>query len=99
MLLLCRKNVNINLRAEILMRRYTKYMNGEKYLGSNISKEVHDLVREKQQCRIDEIVFNEHERPFSTLDKAYIQGYSDCQYCIDYSKKSLNEIKVIYSIP
>jgi hypothetical protein len=41
-------------------------MNGEKYLGSTMSKEVHALVREKQQCRIDEVVFNELDRPFST---------------------------------
>jgi hypothetical protein len=68
-------------------------MNGEKFLGDTKSKEVHDLVREKQQCRIDEIVYNEHERPFSTLDKAHLQGYSDCRYCIDLSKNSIDEIK------
>lgn len=68
-------------------------MNGEKYLGNTATKEVHDLVKEKQQCKIDEIVFNEHERPFSTLDKAHIQGYTDCQYCIDHSEKSLDKVK------
>jgi hypothetical protein len=68
-------------------------MNGEKYLGNTKSKEVHDLVREREQCKIDEVVYNENELPFSTLDKAHIQGYSDCRFCIGHLKKSLDEFK------
>jgi hypothetical protein len=68
-------------------------MNGEKYLGDTKTNEVHDLTREKLQCRIDEIVFNEHEKPFSTLDKAHVNGYKDCQYCIDQSVKAVAAVK------
>jgi hypothetical protein len=64
-------------------------MNGEKYLGNTALKEVHDLTREKMQCKIDEIVFNEKEIPFSTLDKAHVSGFKDCQNCIDHSDKYL----------
>ena len=77
----------------MLMRRYTKYMNGEKYLGNSALKIVHDLMKEKQQCRIDNIVFNEYEKPFSTLDKAHINGYTDCQYCIDHQEKVSGDVK------
>ena len=68
-------------------------MNGEKYLANTASREVHDLIREKQQCRIDEIVFNERELPFSTLDKAHLSGFKDCQFCIEHSEKTLGEVK------
>jgi hypothetical protein len=68
-------------------------MNGEKYLGNTKLKEVHDLVREREQCKIDEVVYNENELPFSTLDKAHLQGYSNCPYCIDSINKSLDVLK------
>jgi len=68
-------------------------MSGEKFLGNTKTNEVHDLTREKLQCRIDEIVFNEQEKPFSTLDKAHGNGYKDCQYCIEHAVKTIEAVK------
>ena len=67
-------------------------MNGENFLGNTALKEVHDLTREKQQCRIDDIVYDEHEKPFSTLDNAHINGYKDCLHCIRLDEKSSGHI-------
>ena len=65
------------------MRRYTAYMSGERYLGNSESKEVHDLEKEKQQCKIDEIVRSGKEQPFKSLKDAYAKEYNNCQFCLN----------------
>lgn len=58
-------------------------MSGEKYLGNKDKKEVHNLEKEKPECRIDEIIKAEFDIAFRTIDDARDQGYSDCPYCIE----------------
>lgn len=66
------------------MRRYTAYMSGERYLGNSESKEVHDLEKEKQQCKVDEIIRAGNEVPFKSLKDAYEQGYTNCVLCLSF---------------
>lgn len=65
-----------------MTRRWSKGMAGEKYLGNKDKKEVHDLEKEKPECRIDEIIHAEFDIAFRTIGDAHDQGYSDCPYCM-----------------
>ena len=62
-------------------------MNGEQYLGNDGAKEVHDLNIERSACRIDEIIREGHDRPFSLLTEAHAEGYENCRYCIGRSTR------------
>ena len=57
-------------------------MAGEKYLGNKNKKEVHNLEKEKPECRIDKIIHAEYDIAFRTIEDAYDQGYSNCPYCM-----------------
>ena len=71
------------------MRRYTAYMSGERFMADSRTKVVHDLEKEKSQCNIDEIVRAGRELPFRNLNTAVEEGYVNCKFCIEASKKNL----------
>jgi len=64
---------------------------GQRYLGnSNPSNmEVHDLLSEKTQCQIAEIIAATHAVKFipDTLDEAHRNKYDNCAYCIGNSTR------------
>jgi len=62
-------------------------MNGERYLGNNNKKEVHDLDNEQVNCQIDEIINAGHEVPFNNLSDAHNAGYDNGHYCIGSSTR------------
>jgi hypothetical protein len=68
-----------------MARRYTGNMNGERYLGNQSKKEVHDLDNEKtgkNECQIDEIIAAKNDKPYTTLKAAHDDGHGDCAYCL-----------------
>ena len=56
------------------------------YLGDNNKKTVHDLLNQKENCQIDEIM-TVHKRYFipDTFVQANSEGYDSCTSCIDES--------------
>ncbi len=61
-------------------------MSGERYMADSRTKVVHDLVKEENECRIDEIVRAGKELPFKRPDEAHKEGYMDCSFCMVASK-------------
>jgi len=66
-----------------MTRRWSKGMAGEKFLGNKEKKEVHNLEREKPECKIDEIINAEYDIAFRYIGDAHDQGYTDCPYCME----------------
>ncbi len=62
-------------------------MSGERFMADSRTKVVHDLVKEKNECRIDDIVRTGKEMPFKSLNEAHNEGYIDCKFCIEVSKQ------------
>ncbi len=58
------------------------------YLGDNNKRKVHDLLNQKENCQIDEIMIV-HKRYFipDTFTQANSEGYDNCVWCIDASQK------------
>ncbi|HLT40677.1 MAG TPA: hypothetical protein VK034_30575 [Enhygromyxa sp.] len=56
------------------------------YLGNSNTKEVHDLDKEKSACNIARIK-PEHRVSFASLATAHRQGYDNCFYCLNQSKR------------
>lgn len=63
----------------------------KKYLGNSDPDhmEVHDLLNDKLQCQIDEIIKSENAVIFNpdTLKQAHNEGYDNCAYCIGDSMR------------
>jgi len=63
----------------------------KKYLGNSDTDhmEVHELLNEKPQCQIDEIISAENAVVFSpdTLEQAHNERYDNCAYCIGSSTR------------
>ena len=57
-------------------------MMGQRYLGNQAHKEVHDLGNEKSNCEIDKIIVAKNDVPFNWLSRAYDKGYDNCAYCL-----------------
>jgi hypothetical protein len=72
-----------------MARRWTGQMKGERYLAntSPTKREVHDLDAERNQCQIDDIIRAGNDKPYSTLDAAYRDGYDNCAYCLGGSRR------------
>ena len=65
-------------------------MNGERYLGNQSSKEVHDLDQEDTApngCQIDEIIRVGNARPFGSLAAAHRAGFDNCAKCLGGSTR------------
>ncbi|MDD3803177.1 MAG: hypothetical protein PHW02_02170 [bacterium] len=62
---------------------------GFRYLGNKNTKEVHDLYNEGNSCGINKIVMAGNAVRFvpDTLAQARMEGYDNCHYCIDGSKR------------
>ena len=58
------------------------------YLGDNNKRQVHDLLNQKENCQIDEIMMV-HKRYFipDTSVQANSEGYANCIYCIGNSQE------------
>ena len=58
------------------------------YLGDNNKKQVHDLLNQKDDCQVDDIMMV-HKRHFipDTFMQANLEGYASCIWCIDTSKE------------
>lgn len=56
-----------------------------RYLGNSNTREVHDLKKEKKNCRIDNIKFD-HRMNFKTRKEAVEAGYDHCAYCFGKGK-------------
>lgn len=69
------------------MRRYKGEMNGEKFIGNIIKRELHDLDNEKPLCQIDHILNAKNEIPFNFYFEAKDAGYNNCVYCLGNSKR------------
>lgn len=65
-----------------MSRRQRAYMNGERYCGNIITREVHDLDNEKTNCQIDQIIEAGRDSPFDRLGQAHVLGYDDCKWCL-----------------
>ena len=63
-------------------RREVGNMNGQRYLGKQRSKEVHDLDNESGRCQIDQIINAGNDVPFIFLHSAHAQGYDNCSHCM-----------------
>lgn len=63
--------------------------NGIQFLGNINTTEVHDLLHERSQCQIDEILSAGHAVGFNpdSLDEAHRNGYDNCAYCIGGSHR------------
>ena len=63
----------------------------KKYLGNSDPDhmEVHDLLKEKPQCQIDEIIRSGNAVIFDpdTLEQAHNEGYDNGAYCIGGSMR------------
>jgi len=66
-----------------MTRRFAGRMAGERWLGNEAKKEVHDLDRETKECLIHEIMDADNDVAFITIEDAHEQGYTDCPYCVD----------------
>lgn len=57
-----------------------------RFLGnrSPVQMEVHDLLRPKPNCQVEEILRAGHAVAFvpDTLEQAHKEGYDNCAYCI-----------------
>lgn len=58
-----------------------------RFSGNTHTKEVHDLINEQAQCRIDEIFEAGHAVGFTpdSLAQAHAEGFNNGHYCIDGS--------------
>ena len=63
----------------------------KKYLGNSDPDhmEIHNLLNEKPQCQIDEIIRSGNAVIFNpdTLEQAHNEGYDNCAYCIGDSMR------------
>ena len=57
-------------------------------LGDNNKRQVHDLLNQKENCQIDEIMIV-HKRYFipDTFTQANSEGYDSCVWCISNSQE------------
>jgi len=62
---------------------------GIKFLGDTRKMEVHGLINEKPQCRIDEIIRAGGAVSFDpdTVVQAHKEDYNNCPYCIGGTRK------------
>ena len=68
-----------------MARRYIGNINGERYLGSIITLEVHDLEKEDSSlngCQIDKIINEGYYMPFNSLQSAHELGFDNCAKCV-----------------
>ena len=58
------------------------------YLGDNNKRQVHDILNQKENCQIDEIMIV-HKRYFipDTFTQANSEGYDSCIWCIGNSQE------------
>lgn len=63
---------------------------GKRYCGDTNALEVHDLIYETFQCRIDEIISAGHAKAFSpdNLEQAHSAGFKKCLFCIGHKNSS-----------
>jgi hypothetical protein len=64
-----------------MARRTSGNMNGQRYLGNQRSREVHDLDNESGRCQIDSIIAAKNDVPFIFLHTAHADGYDNCSHC------------------
>lgn len=64
-----------------MVLRYPWPYNGKQYLGNTNTEEVHDLLNEKDACRIDEIRTH-HIKMYDSLEDAHRDGLDNCAHCI-----------------
>ena len=71
-----------------MARRIEFPFNSRRYIGNKNKMEVHDLDNENNNCQIDEIK-RENVTTFfpDTLDQAHIEGYDNCRWCLENSKR------------
>jgi len=62
---------------------------GQRYLGNQSHKEVHDLDNEKSNCEIDKIIAAKNDVPFNWVSRAYDKGYDNCAHCLGPATGSL----------
>jgi hypothetical protein len=59
-----------------------------RYLGNERTKEVHDIINLKENCKIIEIK-PQHRRSFNpdTLEQAHKEGFDNCAWCLGGSTR------------
>ena len=77
--------ISANNQGLIVLQRL---QNMADYLGDNNKKQVHDLLNQKENCQIDEIMIV-HKRYFipDTFTQANSEGYDSCIWCIKNSQE------------
>lgn len=70
-----------------MARRYIGNMNGERYLANTITREVHDLDQEEENCHIDMIIAAGNDKPYDSLAAAHLDGYDNGHHCIGGSTR------------
>lgn len=64
-----------------------------RYLGNDHTKEVHDLIAEKTECQVDEIIANNQAVRFDpdTLEQAHREGFRSGPGCLARSRYDARE--------
>ena len=65
-----------------MTRRFRHNMLGERFLADASVAVVHDLDNEKPQCRIEDILDGEQDRPYTSLRAAESDGHEICPFCV-----------------
>ncbi len=68
------------------MRRHRAHMNRERYCGNTLTHELHDLDNEREDCRIEEIIDEGHERGLVSLQQAHYFRFYKRHDCVIISE-------------
>ena len=64
------------------MRRFRNHLHRERFCGNTLTHEVHDLDNEREDCRIDDIIDEGHDRPFFSLQQAHYARFYKRHDCV-----------------
>jgi len=54
----------------------------ERFCGNYVTREVHDLSKEKAECQLTDVIEKGDDIPFETLEVAHKVGYRNCKHCL-----------------
>lgn len=64
-------------------RRFQGKLYGERFCGDPRTGLVHDLERETEECRLDDLFEVGCEQAFRSLADAHMDGYDSCPHCVE----------------
>lgn len=57
------------------------HVDGERYCGNYVTRKVHDLQNEHENCLVNDFIDSGNDIPFINLEIAQQSGYTPCEYC------------------